>query len=244
MSDFEQAFATALRSPDAGREPAPFAVYRNTFAMACADALEANYPALVRLLGRDWFRAMAVAYARAHPPVQSQLLTYGDAHFGAWLQGQAERAAPGRDWCYLQGVAQLDDGWRSCHAAADARPLDVAALRLDDAAGLVFRPHPAARWAWFGRGPIYTIWSRNREPQTQDAVALVWQAEGALLTRPHDPVRWQLLPHAGCLLLDACAQGQCLAEAVSTVLAQAPEADLPGLIGQLVAAGAWSQPEI
>lgn len=247
MSSYEQAFAQDLCAPvPPSHAPLAFAVYRNTFVKACVDALAANFPALVTLLGDEWFRTMAVDFARTHPPLQARFLFYGDGMFGPWIRAQAERSVPERDWRYIEGVAALEEFWRQSHASADAPSVDVQRLTqqgLQALEGLVLRPHPAARWAWFAHAPVYSLWTRNRESDVGHSSPLNWQAEGALLTRPHDQVQWQSLSHAGCRLLDACAQGRVLAQAVDQTLAMEPDADLAGLISQLILAGAWAHPQ-
>ena len=51
-----------------------FAVYRNTVLKGCIDALQANFPAVVRLVGEEWFRAVAALHARAQPPGDTRRL--------------------------------------------------------------------------------------------------------------------------------------------------------------------------
>ena len=67
--------APADAAPAITRHPA-FAVYRNTVLKGCVDALQANYPAVARLVGEGWFHSTATLYARAHPPVDGRLVLY------------------------------------------------------------------------------------------------------------------------------------------------------------------------
>ena len=84
LTSFQDAFAHALREPDAARadvaaimtQPA-FAVYRNTVMKGCIDALQANYPAVARLVGEEWFRAAAAIHVREALPADPALLRYG-----------------------------------------------------------------------------------------------------------------------------------------------------------------------
>ncbi len=242
----EDAFAQALLAAPGGGEdtqPPAFAVYRNTVIKGCVDALEANFPAVMRLVGREGFRAEAATYAREHPPAQASLLAYGDASFGRWLM--ARNASAGLH--YLPGVAQLDRLWREAHGAADAPAADARSLAGLDPGALAtlgLRPHPAARWAWFEAMPVYTIWAGNRQDPDPDFEALAWQGEGALLTRPQAEVRWQRLDRPGCALLDACARGACLGHAAQAALDADPACDLAALLPPLFAAGAFLPPEI
>lgn len=249
MSAFESSFLHALLHDAASTgdalagalsaQPA-FAIYRNTVMKACIDALEANFPAVVRLVGREWFRAAAAEYARGRLPHDACLLTYGDDGFGAFLAASPTTA----ELPWLEGVARLDTLWRAAHAAADAPVLAPAALAGDAPQTLAarrLRPHPAARWAWFDDAPVASIWWRNRgDPDA--AAESEWRGEGLLLTRPEGPVAWQMLPRAGCALLDGCAAGLDLGEAAEHALRQQPDADLAAVLRQLLLAGAFLRP--
>jgi hypothetical protein len=234
IAAFQDRFARALLAAGQSGPPA-FAVYRNTVIKGCIDALQANFPAVARLVGDEWFRAAAAVYARGHPPRVPMLLEYGE-DFGAFL----EAFEPAAEMPYLPAVAALDRCWTQAHIAADESVLDAGTLAVLDPAqlgALRLRPHAAARWAWFGL-PAYSIWSRNREenPATSD---IDWVGEGALLTRPGDSVRWMPLDAPACAFLDACARGEPLAQAAGSV----PAASLAGLLASLLEAGAFATGE-
>lgn len=250
LNEFQDGLAAALRpGGGAGRQPAwlaalaaqpGFAVYRNTVAQGCLDALRANYPTVRQILGEACFDGAALAYARRHPPRDGRLLLYGRgfaAHLARWR--------PSAGLPYLPGVARLDRLWSESHCAADAPAADAAALaalaaREPEALGrLRLRPHPAARWLWCAAHPIYTLWQRHREA-LPIAAPLDWRGEGALLTRPAAAVRWCALDAAGCTLLNQCARGLCLGEAAGATLVAHPGAALDALLAQLLRTGALS----
>lgn len=243
LGQFQDAFVRALhasRSEAAtgGLASQPgFAVYRNTVMKGCIDALQANYPAVARLVGEEWFRAAAALYARANPPRVPMLLDYG-AGFAAFLDG----FGPAAELPYLPAVARLDRFWTESHVARDESSLGpealagIGAARLGDA---VLRPHAAARWAWFPV-PAYSIWSRNRKVGSDDEGGVAWHGEGALIIRPADAVEWLELGEAGCAFMDACAAGKPLARAAEAALAAGPAADLAELMARLIGAGAFA----
>lgn len=249
MNRFHAAVAQALFAPEVA-DAAPlhdvvahpaFAVYRNTVMKGCIDALEANFPAVVRLAGNDWFRSAAAEYVRMQPPRDARMLVYGDDGFDSFLQGlDSVSALP-----YLADVARLDTYWRAAHVAADAPVLQASVLAADLPDALVARvlvPHPAARWAWFREAPVASIWARNRYA-CRDEDAIRWAAEGVLLTRPHGAVQWEPLSCAGCALLDGCAEGVPLGEAAERALAVDAETELCALLAQLLRAGAFAEGE-
>lgn len=89
LADFRTQFVQALFSAeaDAAREIAKlvaqpgFAVYRNTVIKGRIDALQANYPAVARLIGEEWFRAAAAIFGERS--------TIGK---GPWLQTTSDFA--------------------------------------------------------------------------------------------------------------------------------------------------------
>ena len=248
LSRFQDGFVQALLAP---HDEAPdhlralvdqpgFAVYRNTVLKGCIDALQANYPAVLRLVGEEWFRAVAALHVRARPPADARLLLYG-LDFPDFLRD----FPPAADLPYLPGVARLDRFWTESHVAADAvalAPAALAGLPLDQLGDLVLAPHPAARWAWFEDQPIYTLWQRNRGTEAEGVDSgdeLVWTGEGALLTRPAGAVTSSELDAAGCAFLDACAAGRPLAQAASEALTRQASTDLAQLMARLLDAGAF-----
>ena len=248
LSRFQDGFVQALLAPhDAAPEhlralvdQPGFAVYRNTVLKGCVDALQANYPAVLRLVGEEWFRAAAALYVRAQPPGDARLLLYGTG-FADFLRD----FPPAADLPYLRGVAMLDRFWTEAHVAADAvalAPAALAGLPLEQLGKLVLTPHPAARWAWFEEQPIYTLWQRNRGTEAEGVDSgddLVWTGEGALLTRQAGAVTWTELDAAGCAFLDACAAKRPLAHAASEALARQASTDLAQLMARLLDAGAF-----
>lgn len=246
LARFQDAFEYALLAPDSApaaelaaltKQPA-FAVYHNTIMKGCIDALQANYPAVTRLVGEEWFRTAASVYVRQAPPTNPMLLEYG-ASFADFLTG----FEPAAELTYLPDVARLDRYWTEAHAAPDDKLLDpasVAGLAPDVLASTILRPHAATRWAWFSNSPIYTIWSRNRTDETAGD-EIKWKPEGALLARPRDVVQWITIDAGGCAFLDACAKGCRLGAAANAALETKTDIDLVRLMSTLFAAGAFSE---
>ncbi len=247
MSDsfagFQSGFVKSLFDQDVASswttQPA-FAVYRNTAMSGCVDALQANFPSVARLVGVDWFRAAAATYFRAQPPRDGRLLMYGET-FADFLAG----FEPAHDLPYLPGVARLDRLWIEAHTAEDAMAVDgawLANLPPEQLGALILRPHPAARWCLFDDLPIYSIWASNRlSIETTDEI--VWQGEGALLTRSVDAVEWQTLDSSGAAFLNACSESFPLAEAAGAALGVRADVDVAVLLSHLLSAGALICPD-
>ncbi len=204
-----------------------FAVYRNNVAVALTEALETGFPVVRRIVGVEFFRALAGAFLRAHPPTSPVLMGYG-----AELPGFLAAFPPVRHLGYLPDVARLELAVRESYHAADMPPIgpdalapgaDLMAARVTLAPALRL-----VRSAW----PLHGIWRANTEtgaPQPGQT------AEDVLVTRPDfDPVVARL-PEGGAAFVAALVRGRPLAEA-----AAAPGAGFdPGpTLGLLLSGGA------
>src|SRR3569832_2072632 len=81
-------------------------VYRNNVTVSLIDSLAAIYPAIQRLTGVDFFRAMARFHVRATPPTSPLLFEYG-REFPAFIE--AYEYAQTLPW--LADVARIERAW-------------------------------------------------------------------------------------------------------------------------------------
>ncbi len=238
------AFARALSDParpappqTKGREGRPdarrFAVYRNNVAVGLIGAIEARYPVARRLVGEEFFRAMARAFVAEQKPRSPVMI-----HYGADFPDFVARFEPARQIAYLADVARLENAWVEAYHAAEAPAFALDALGAIDPgefAALRFSAHPAARLLRFSH-PAASIWAAHQgggEPRPPEH----WRAEDALVTRPEADVRARVLPSGGYEFARALFAGATLAEAAET---SADEGFDPGshLVG-LIEAGAF-----
>jgi len=237
------AFAEALTDPTRpsppetrGREGRPdarrFAVYRNNVAVGLIASLEMRYPVTRRLVGDDFFRAMAQAFAAQNKPSSPVLILYG-AQFPAFVR----RFEPARDIAYLPDVARLENAWVDSHHSADATPMELSELAAIDTERLPevrFEFHPAARLLRFAH-PAASIWAAHQGPGEPRAPEC-WRPEDALIARPHADVRVRILPPGGHDFAAALLAGAPLGEAVAQLAAEGADPG-PHLVG-LIEAGA------
>lgn len=216
-----------------------FKVYRNTVFKAGVDALAANYPAIVRLVGEEWFRSAALIHGSAEPPESVCLIEYGRG-FADFLS----TFGPAAELPYLSEVARLDRFWTECHIAADEAPLEAAMLATLGEVDLLqssLRPRASVRWHWSASQPAYSIWQANRE-QRELAEELDWNGEGALLSRIDGQIVWQAASLGMCVFLDACAAGEDLQTATTRAVEAEPELDVARLLSTLIHAEAFASP--
>jgi hypothetical protein len=231
----EPSFAAALLNPDAPvppgitdsfGQPAPrrFAVYRNNVAASLTRALEAAFPTVRKLVGDEFFSAMAVLFLRAHPPRSPILMLYGQ-DFPTWLESFTPVAHLG----YLPDVARLDQAMRESYHAADSTPLtkdqldwllgqDLGPLRLTLA--------PSVRLVR-SRWPIAAIWAANHDGGPSPQLG----AQDTLVLRPAFDPRPHPLPTGGGAVIAGLLAGLPLADSLDSA---GQDVDLTALLGLLI----------
>jgi hypothetical protein len=67
-------------------------IYRNNFLISLGEALKANFPVTLQLIGRDFFEQAARRFVLAHPPLRPCLFEYG-AEFPDYLRDLPQLSA-------------------------------------------------------------------------------------------------------------------------------------------------------
>jgi hypothetical protein len=247
MSDAAQsAFAAGLLAttpPPAGvtawNSPSPerrYGVYRNNVSASLMGALATRFPAAERIVGPDFFRAMAAVFIRLHPPRSPLLLAYGDdfPDFAAGFE-------PAREIAYLADVMRLEAARTRAYHAADAAPLApqvLAEIEPDRLGGVILVPHPSLSVV-SSLHPAVTIWAMNAGERTVEPVT-DWRGEDALVLRPNMIVDVVPLPPAGASFFRHLAEGRTLAEAASAAMSADAAFDLSENLAILLRAGAFT----
>ena len=246
-SSYAEAFASALvdptratpavvTGPNGKRADRRYDVYRNNVTVSLIDALAAVYPAVQRITGVEFFRAMARFHVRAAPPRSPLLFEYG-REFPAFVSSyEYARSMP-----WLGDVAAIERAWLDAYHAADAAPLSAdgfGSVPLERLADAVFITHPATRIVR-SRFAAVTIFAANRgEGPVEPIDASV--PEDALITRPDAEIVVRHLPEGGAVFLRALMAGQPLGEAAAAALASSPSFDIAENIAGLIQAGAFA----
>lgn len=236
LTDPAQAVPADVVGPHGKAAVKRYAVYRNNVTVGLIDVLASIYPAVQRITGVEFFRAMARLHVRATPPTSPLLFEYG-RDFPDFIEGW-EHA---QDMPWLADTARIERAWLDSYHAADAAPLDPAALaalppeRLGE---LLFDAHPATRIVR-SPYPAVTIFARNR---AEGPVVPIRSsaAEDALVTRPEMEVNLRLLPPGGATFLASLIDGRTLGAAAAAAFADVPAFDLAAGIAAMVEAGAFT----
>ena len=210
LSASQAAFAAALLQPSVALS-ARAAIHRNNVQASLSAALGARFPVVARLVGPEFFGALALQFIAQHLPTSPVLAEYG-ARFVDFL----DAFEPAREVPYLADVARLEWARHLAWHAEDAAVLTIerlAAVAADRLESVRLGLHPAAAVvasAW----PVVSIWTTNALDQEVRPVGADAGSECALVTRPGLEVLVTRAPAGTDLLVASLAAGAGLGEAV------------------------------
>jgi hypothetical protein len=222
---------TARGEADASR----FAIYRNNVFVGLTRALAQRFPVTERLVGTEFFTAMARAFAQDHKPASPLIIAYGD-DFPDFIAG----FEPAAMLDYLADVARIEAAWTRAYHAADAPSLDLAALSSlapDDLFRLRLPPHPSAALVQSDH-PVGTIWAAHQGEEVMPVD--IWRGETVLVVRPSMSVNLHILPPQDAAFARALFDGASLGEAAEIACARASAFDMGAALVGLHALGAFA----
>lgn len=209
-----------------------FNVYRNNVYASLVGVLETRFPAVQRLLGEDFFNAMARIFVDQTPPRSPILLYYG-REFPEFLA----TFEPAEDEPYLADVALLE--WRM-HAARHAADCDAltgveVARRIDEANGDVVLAFVPAISLVVSPYPVFSLWRANTADPSEPYPQSFSGSEGVLVTRPALAPEAVRLPNGCGEFISALARGESLQTAAVDALAVASDFSIQRAVALLVA---------
>jgi len=211
-------------------------VYRNNVTVSLIEALAAIYPAIQRITGIEFFRAMARFHARTTPPTSPLLFEYG-RDFPAFIESY--EYARGMPW--LADTARIERAWLDAYHAADLPVLAgqaLATIAPTSLVGVRFKPHPAARIVRSAY-PAVAIFAMNRSDGPVSPLRS-GEPEDALVTRPEQEVVVSRLPAGGATFLVGLLEGDPLGVAVTAAFQEAPSFDLQANLAGMISAGVFT----
>lgn len=211
-----------------------FNVYRNNVFASLIDVLGGRFPVVGRLVGQDFFRAMARVYVEQDPPRSPVLLRYG-----AGFPDFVASFAPVNSVPYLADVARLEWAWAIAYHAPDTEPLSLAGLASvgDDAEVTGLRLHPSLQLVG-SLYPVVSIWELNAGEDNPASTGLLPEGEDALVLRPYLEVQVRKLPPGGLQFIRALRAEQSIGVAAVTALEAAARFDLAANLAGLMQSGA------
>lgn len=208
-------------NPDGVPATKRFDVYRNNVIVSLIDALASRYPSVQKLVGDEFFQAMAREFVIAHPPSTPVMLSYGQ-NFPNFL----DVFPPAASLPYLSGVARVENARRCAYHAADATPIDPSILGTippEQFETVTFETHPSLILI-DSEFAIKSIWHANSQ-----GIALeipINTPESVLICRPQMDVVVRDLPNGAFAFLTEVEKGNTLGEAAQAGLLASPVFDL------------------
>jgi hypothetical protein len=226
-----------LVGPDGAPSERRFGIYRNNIVASLTEALKEGFPAVCRIVGEEFFTAMARIYVLRSPPASPILLDYG-ASFPDFIAD----FEPAATLPYLPDIAHIERAWTEAYHAAEATPLDPSTfseIPAEKLADVCLSPHPSLRVVR-SQFPALTIWRMNVDDGVPSPVDFS-AAEDILVVRPKAEVEVRSMPLGGAEFVSALATGLSISEA-TRIAAEAhglfdPKANLMGLIGTKIFVG-------
>jgi hypothetical protein len=217
----------------AGIDPASrIAIYRNNVLGNYRKALAASYPVTRRLVGASFFDAAVEEFVRAYPSTRGDVNRYGDD-----LPSFLAAYAPAHALAYLPDVARLEWAIDQANIAADAAPLDLAALStvpVDAWSELRFALHPSSELIE-SPYPILHIWRANQPDAGEETIDLSEGGDWLLVRRTTRGVTIERLDAGEHALLAALSGGGALSGASRRAESLDPPFDLTATLQRLVA---------
>ena len=225
--------ALAAMVVGAGIDPARrLRIHHNHLRTTLTDALAATFPTVEKLVGRDFFAALARDFIAVEPPKAPCLFEYG-AEFPAFIG--VHRAC--RPLPYLADAARFDWLVNVAYHAPDRpalAPERIAAIAPEAYGQVVLAPHPATGLL-VSSYPLLDIWHVARAGEDAPSVDLDSGGVRLLVHRSGLDVAWRALSAAEHAFLAALVAGRPLGMAWNMALA----IDLAGAEAGRIAATAF-----
>jgi len=227
---------SGLVGPDGELSARRFSVYRNNVVMGLIETLKDAFPAVHRIVGTDFFRAMAAEYVVAKPPLSPILLDYGADFADFVAEFEPSSVLP-----YLPDVARIERAWTEAYHAPEASPLEpeklmsVESERLGEIR-LVLHPSLGIVRSLL---PALTIWRMNVGDGMPGPVDLEGGGEDTLIIRPAAEVEVRPMPPGGAEFATELAAGKSVTEAAKVAISHSEEFHLSANLIGLISAGAF-----
>lgn len=235
LLDREQVSPLGLVGPDGEPSARRFGVYRNNVFAGLTAALRESFPCVARLVGDDFFAAMARDFVAVRPPASPVLLQYG-VEFPDFI----DSFGPAASVPYLADVARIERAATEAYHARDEMPLNPAALAAvphNQSPLLRLRLHPSLRLVR-SQFPAFTIWHMNSAGGTpgpvdlsEGQIAMILRADAEVDIRPASPGRHEFL-----LALESDLT---LSQALTNALAADSQFNLAENLQELIQQGAF-----
>ena len=171
--------------------PERLAIYRNNFLISLGEALKANFPVTLQLVGADFFEQAARRFVLAHPPQRPCLFEYG-AGFADYLRDLPELSTRP----YIVDVARFEFARVAAYNAPVEPAVTSETLIGLSPEQLEALPIRRARHALVVavRAPVLALWQAHQaaEPDFAD-IDMAPKLQAVLVCRPEQALMYQEL---------------------------------------------------
>jgi hypothetical protein len=208
-----------------------FAVYQNNVTHSLIEALTSRYPVICRLVGTDFFAALARLYVQADGPRSPILAEWGES-FAEFLSSFPPLAS----YPYMGDVARIEYARGRAFHAADALPVDPAWFSAQDPWSVRLGLHSSVTVLRL-QHPAVSIWERNQPGG--ESVKISEGREIALILRDRGfAVPVHAISPGDATLIEALRAGDCLGEAAIRARSAQPGHDPQDILIHLMRQGA------
>ncbi|MCV6823815.1 MULTISPECIES: DUF2063 domain-containing protein [Halocynthiibacter] len=232
LLDPDRATPSGLVDPQNNVADKRFAVYRNNVAVSLTEALIVAYPVIHKLLGDEFFKALAGVHLRQFPPRSPLMMHYGE-DMPAFLEGFEPVAA----YPYLADVARLELAIRKSYHAADTTPIspeDLQNLPPDVLMQSRLTLAPSLK-VMTSNWPIHAIYVANT---TDTQPTNLSGAQNVLIIRPEFDPEVHRITDAEAAFLTALSEDKTFATALEAAANLDAGFDLSRTLGLLLAGAA------
>lgn len=243
--EWQGEFAAALLRPDfpvpagltdpSGELSAKrFAVYRNNVTVGLMEALKDAFPVTCRIVGDEFFAAMARIYVAQDPPDSPVLLEYGKGFPQFVASFEPARCLP-----YLSDVCRIERAWLDAYHAPEASPMEFASLappQPEPVRAMRASLHPSVRLLR-SLYPVFTIWETNTDGNTPHPIELIANPECGLIARPGTTVEVRGLSVAEFVFLEALSARRTIREAAQLARQSDPVFDVTAALAGTIKLG-------
>jgi len=207
-------------------------IYRYNVQSVLGNALSDLYPAVMSVVGDDFFSEAARQFVQATPSTSGDLNDFGES-FAAFLANYPHAS----ELAYLSDLAKLEWAWHRAFHAADEAPVDLNALAsvAPNALGeVVLGLHPSVSLLRSDY-PLFRIWDVN-QPGYEGSWDIEWDvAETYVLVFRHGvEVGLHALDAAQHAMLSAVAEGAPFEMVLAATHKCDPAFDLQGFLAHCV----------
>lgn len=234
LLDPQRAGPRGLVGPDGEPSARRFDVYRNNVFAGLIEALRAAFPCVLKLVGDEFFSAMARVFAAGRPPDSPVLLLYGTG-FADFI----ESFVPAAGVPYLADVARIERAATEAYHEREATALSPDALACvppERAPSMRLTLHPSVRLV-SSRYPAFDIWRMNL-PDGAPASVDLEQAQHTMVLRPEATVDVRRLMPASHDFVIALGRGRTLSQALQSAVTTDRDFDLSANLKALIQLGA------